>query len=130
VSPTSSKTGVAYDNRSYHPAASAYDRRHECAQALRGHAARPRPRLQAVRGVSVETATFEDIRRFQLYLAETGVSICTRNVIMTGLRFLFRVTLRRLDLAAEMYHLFAVAPLDLPSLTLERTNRTPRHALA
>jgi integrase/recombinase XerD len=24
---------------------------------------------------------------------------------MTGLRFLFRVTLRRLDLAAEMYHL-------------------------
>jgi site-specific recombinase XerD len=38
-------------------------------------------------------------------LAETGVSICTRNSIMTGLRFLFRVTLRRLDLAAEIYHL-------------------------
>jgi site-specific recombinase XerD len=33
------------------------------------------------------------------------VSICTRNVTMTGLRFLFRVTLRRLDLAAEIYHL-------------------------
>ena len=27
------------------------------------------------------------------------------NRIMTGLRFLFRVTLRRLDLAAEIYHL-------------------------
>jgi site-specific recombinase XerD len=38
-------------------------------------------------------------------LAETGVSICTRNSVMTGLRFLFRVTLRRLDLAAEIYHL-------------------------
>src|SRR5260370_41137829 len=34
-----------------------------------------------------------------------GRSICNRNRIMTGLRFLFRVTLRRLDLAAEIYHL-------------------------
>src|SRR5215204_6753137 len=42
---------------------------------------------------------------FQLHLAETGVSICNRNRIMTGLRFLFRVTLRRLDLAAEIYHI-------------------------
>jgi integrase/recombinase XerD len=33
------------------------------------------------------------------------VSICNRNRIMTGVRFLFRVTLRRLDLAAEIYHL-------------------------
>jgi len=54
---------------------------------------------------SPDTATVEDIRRFQLYLAETGTSICNRNRIMTGLRFLFRVTLRRLDLAAEIYHL-------------------------
>ncbi len=54
---------------------------------------------------SPDTATAEDIRRFQLHLAETGVSICNRNRIMTGLRFLFRVTLRRLDLAAEIYHI-------------------------
>jgi site-specific recombinase XerD len=54
---------------------------------------------------SLETATAEDIRRFQLHLSETGVSICNRNRIMTGLRFLFRVTLRRLDLAAEIYHI-------------------------
>ena len=54
---------------------------------------------------SPDTANVEDIRRFQLYLAETGTSICNRNRIMTGLRFLFRVTLRRLDLAAEIYHL-------------------------
>src|SRR3954466_7882243 len=54
---------------------------------------------------SPDTATAEDIRLFQLHLAETGVSICNRNRIMTGIRFLFRVTLRRLDLAAEMYHL-------------------------
>ena len=47
----------------------------------------------------------EDIRRFQLHLADTGMSICNRNRIMTGLRFLFRVTLRRLDLAEEVYHI-------------------------
>jgi site-specific recombinase XerD len=46
-------------------------------------------------------------------LAETDVSICTRNIIMTGLRFLFRVTLRRLDLAAEMYHLRAPQKIPL-----------------
>ena len=33
------------------------------------------------------------------------MSICNRNRIMTGLRFLLRVTLRRLDLAAEIYHI-------------------------
>src|SRR5499425_640795 len=54
---------------------------------------------------SPDTATSEDIRRFQLHLAESGASICNRNRIMTGLRFLFRVTLRRLDLAAEIYHI-------------------------
>ena len=37
--------------------------------------------------------------------AEAGVSICNRNRIMTGLRFLLRVTLRRLDLANEVYHI-------------------------
>ena len=54
---------------------------------------------------SPDTATCEDIRRFQLHLADTGTSIGNRNRIMTGLRFLFRVTMRRLDLAAEIYHL-------------------------
>ena len=52
-----------------------------------------------------DTATAEDIRLFQLHLAETGVGIVTRNATMTGLRFLFRVTLRRHDLAAEIYHI-------------------------
>ena len=54
---------------------------------------------------SPDTATVEDIRRFQLHLAESGTSIPNRNRLMTGLRFLLRVTLRRLDLAAEIYHL-------------------------
>jgi len=54
---------------------------------------------------SPDTATPDDVRRFQLHLAETGMSICNRNRIMTGVKFLFRVTLRRLDLVAEIYHL-------------------------
>ena len=36
---------------------------------------------------------------------ESGASIGNRNRIMTGVKFLLRVTLRRLDLAAEIYHL-------------------------
>ena len=62
-------------------------------------------RFAAVLKRSPDTATAEDIRLFQLHLAETDVSICNRNRTMTGLRFLFRVTLRRLDLAAEIYHI-------------------------
>ena len=54
---------------------------------------------------SPDTATVEDIRQFQLHLAATGMSICNRNRIMTGVKFLLRVSLRRLDLAAEIYHL-------------------------
>ena len=54
---------------------------------------------------SPDTATPDDVRRFQLHLAETGMSICNRNRIMTGVKFLFRVTLRRPDLVAEIYHL-------------------------
>ena len=54
---------------------------------------------------SPDTATADEIRLFKLHLTETGASICNRNRIMTGLRFLFRVTLRRLDLAAEIYYI-------------------------
>ena len=75
-----------------------------CAGTQRGHV-RSCKRFAAFLKRSPETATPDDIRRFQLHLAETGVSICTRNGIMTGLKFLLRVTLRRLDLAAEIYHI-------------------------
>jgi site-specific recombinase XerD len=54
---------------------------------------------------SPDTATPDEVRRFQLHLIESGASICTRNRIMTGMRFLFRVTLRRHDLAAEVWHI-------------------------
>ena len=75
-----------------------------CAGTQRGRI-RSCKRFAAFLKRSPDTATPDDIRRFQLRLAETGVSICTRNGIMTGLKFLLRVTLRRLDLAAEIYHI-------------------------
>src|SRR5438045_5023709 len=77
--------------------------RKRCAGTQRGHV-RSCKRFAAFLKRSPETATPDDIRRFQLHLAETGVSICTRNGIMTGLKFLLRGTLRRLDLAAVIYH--------------------------
>src|ERR1700726_1096416 len=73
-----------------------------CAGTQSGHI-RSCKRFVAFLKRSAETATLEDIRLFQLHLAETGASICNRNRIMTGLRFLFRVTLRRLDLAAPRF---------------------------
>ena len=67
-----------------------------CAGTQRGHILSCK-RFAAFLKRSPDTATGDDIRRFQLHLAETGMSICSRNRTMTGVRFLFRVTLRRLD---------------------------------
>ena len=76
-------------------------------------------RLAAFLKRSPDTATLEDLRQFQLHLAETGMSICNRNRIMTGVRFLFRVTLRRLEHAAEIYHLREPEKLPLVMSTDE-----------
>jgi len=62
-------------------------------------------RFAAWLGRSPETATPDDVKHFQQYLMESGTSICTRNQTMTGVKFLFRVTLRRHDLVAEIFHL-------------------------
>jgi integrase/recombinase XerD len=95
-----------------------------CAQTQRGHIHSCKRFAEFLKR-SPETATVEDIRRFQLHLSETGMSICNRNRIMTGVRFLFRVTLRRLDLAAEIYHIRE--PQKIPQvMSLDET----RHVLA
>ena len=72
-------------------------------------------RLAAYLKRSPAAATADEVRAFQLYLMETGPSICKRNRIMTGMKFLFRVTLRRHDLASEIY--YVREPQKLP-LTL------------
>jgi site-specific recombinase XerD len=71
---------------------------------------------------SPDTAMPDEVRRFQLYLVESGMSICNRNRIMTGVRFLFRVTLRRHDLAAEVWHIKEPEKLP-PVLSPEEVRR-------
>ena len=46
-------------------------------------------------GRSPDTASFEDVRRFQLYLAANGADTPTLNHTVSALRFFFRVTLKR-----------------------------------
>ena len=82
----------------------------------RGHI-RACKRFAAFLKRSPDTAEADDVRLFQLHLMEDGASLQTRNRTMTGVRFLFRVTLRRHDLAAEVYHI--KEPLNLP-LTLSQ----------
>ena len=74
-------------------------------------------RFAAWLGRSPETATPDDVKHFQQHLVETGTSICTRNQTMTGVKFLFRVTLRRHDLVAEVFSL--KEPVKVP-LVLSR----------
>jgi integrase/recombinase XerD len=71
---------------------------------------------------SPDTATPDEVRGFQLHLIESRTSICNRNRIMTGVRFLFRVTLRRYDLAAEVWHIKEPERLP-PVLSPEEVNR-------
>jgi integrase/recombinase XerD len=46
-------------------------------------------------GRSPDTASFEDVRRFQLHLAESGADTPTLNHTVSALRFFFRVTLKQ-----------------------------------
>src|ERR1700740_3065535 len=75
-----------------------------CAGTQRGHIHSCK-RFAAFLKRSPDAATADDIRRVQLHLIESGLSIPNRNRIMTVEKSLCRVTLRRLDLAAEIYHL-------------------------
>jgi integrase/recombinase XerD len=49
-------------------------------------------------GRSPDTASFEDVRRYQLHLAASGVGVPTLNQTVSTLRFFFKVTLRRHDI--------------------------------
>jgi integrase/recombinase XerD len=61
---------------------------------------------------SPDTATFEDVRRFQLHLADSGADTPTRNHATSALRFFFRITLKQ---AAIIEHTqFIHAPRKLP----------------
>ena len=51
---------------------------------------------------SPDTATGEDLPRFQLHMVDQGTSSMTINATISGLRFLFEITLERGELMAMM----------------------------
>ena len=59
-------------------------------------------RFGAFLGKSPHTASIEDLRRFQLHMVDEGTSPITLNATITGLTFLFDVTLDRKDAMAKM----------------------------
>jgi integrase/recombinase XerD len=68
--------------------------------------------LAAFLGRSPDTASFEDIRRFQLHVAASGVGAGAINRHVSALRFFFRVTLKRY--AIVEYTHFIHEPRKLP----------------
>ncbi len=73
-------------------------------------------------GRSPDTATAEDIRRFQVHQHESGVQPPTINCSVSALRFFFTVTLDRPDLSRRL--VLARYPLKLPAvLTVEEVGR-------
>ena len=73
-------------------------------------------------GDSPDTASAEDLRRFQLHLVECGVSSITLNATITGLRFFFEVTLDRRDALTKMSHVHEPRRLPLV-LSIEEVTR-------
>ena len=53
-------------------------------------------------GRSPDTATVEDLRRYQLHLVDHGTSPVSLNAAITGLKFFFEVTLAQGELMAKM----------------------------
>jgi site-specific recombinase XerD len=54
-------------------------------------------------GGSPETASAEDLRKYQLYLVDNGISPISLNAALTGLNFLFETTLGHPELMAKTH---------------------------
>jgi site-specific recombinase XerD len=63
-------------------------------------------------GRSPDTATFEDVRRYQLHLTASDIGVATLNQTVSTLRFFFQVTLKRHDIVEHTH--FIREPRKLP----------------
>ena len=63
-------------------------------------------------GRSPDTASFEDVRRYQLHLAASGADVPTINQSVSTLRFFFKITLGRADIVNHTQ--FIHVPRKLP----------------
>ena len=73
-------------------------------------------------GRSPDSASAEDLRRYQLHLVEQGTSSGSLNATITGLRFFFATTLERPEAMAKMSHVYEPRKLPLV-LSLEEVTR-------
>ena len=79
-------------------------------------------RLSKFLGRSPDTATAEDLRRFQLHLAETGTSNITINATLTGLKFFFTYTLDRPEILKRVQRVYE--PRKIPEvLSVQEVSR-------
>jgi site-specific recombinase XerD len=60
-------------------------------------------RFASFLGRSPDTASVEDLRRYQLHLVDHGISPISLNATLTGLKFLFATTLDHPELLAKMH---------------------------
>jgi site-specific recombinase XerD len=68
------------------------------------------------------TASAEDLRRYQLHLVEQGISSGSLNASITGLKFFFVTSLERPEAMAKMSHVYEPRKLPLV-LSLEEVTR-------
>ena len=73
-------------------------------------------------GRSPDTASAEDLRRFQLHLVEQGISSGSLNATITGLKFFFATTLERPEAMVKMSHVYEPRKLPLV-MSLEEVTR-------
>ena len=88
-------------------------------------------------GRSPDTASVEDLRRYQLHLVDHGISPISLNATLTGLKFLFATTLDHSELLTKMHavHVPHKLPVvlsreEVASLLAAVDNRKHQTALA
>ena len=88
-------------------------------------------------GRSADKATPEDVRRYQLRLASIGTTVPTLNAGASALRFFFRVTLKRRDLAEAVVSVreprrlpVVLSPEEVSRLLASTTNIKHKAALS
>jgi len=77
-------------------------RMRKLADKTQSHYIRAVPQFAGFLGRSPDTASVEDLRRYQLHLVDRGISPVSLNAAITGLKFFFEVTLDHGELIAKM----------------------------
>ncbi|WP_418219762.1 tyrosine-type recombinase/integrase [Bradyrhizobium icense] len=92
-----------HDRRGHEPIAAARDQRRKLAPKTQHDYVQRIKNFAAFLGRSPDTASFEDVRRYQLHLAASSVGVPTLNQTVSTLRFFFRVTLRRHEIVEHTH---------------------------